>query len=115
MPGSTWLRARCALSGHRTKMGMDVAAERACDYPVEGGSGWEAGDSLGLLLSREVMPSGQWWRLDVEERQTGQMGRTRTISNGQDLGERKRWKLKMAPGEAYDVIRSPDCRGAQQA
>lgn len=44
-----------------------------------------------------------------------QMGRTRTIGNGQDLGERKRWEFKMAPGEAYDVIRSPDCRGAQQA
>lgn len=76
MPGSTWLRAQCALSGYRTKMGMDVeselgeavdglgalgaAVEQVTDYHVQ--REWREaedgrqGDSLGPLLSREVMP-----------------------------------------------------------
>lgn len=50
-----------------------------------------------------------------EEMQSGQMGRTQPTRKGRDLGMRKRWESKMAPGEVGGTIQNHNCQRAELA
>lgn len=50
-----------------------------------------------------------------EEMQSGQMGRTPPTRKGRDLGTRKRWESKMAPGEVGGTIQNHNRQRAELA
>lgn len=56
-----------------------------------------------LFLSREA---DVIMTVVEEEMQRGQMGRTQPTSKGWDLGTRKRWESKMAPGKVGGTIQN---------